>query len=118
MDVENLIPIIANYVGISPSTLVFYFGLLVMVAKVTGRLIPDSATGLAGAVREVAGYIAFDVSNRLQPGVSQVDVAKKVIGQMVEDKADEVIQQAAADPEALIPEVVGEVHATAKKIGL
>lgn len=105
-DLSFIIPIIANGVGVSPSSFLAYLGVIILVARLVSRLIPDDATGPLSIVRKVAAFISVDVSNRLTKGVSQTDVTKKLVGLAVEKKVEDVITDAASKAEALIPEVV------------
>lgn len=105
---ENLIPIVAAKLGMAPSALLFYIGLMLMVARLVSRLIPDDATGWQGVVHKIARFLAVDVSNRITSGVSQTDIARKVIGTQVSAAADAQIQDLAAEADSLIPEVIGD----------
>lgn len=105
---DQLIPIIAMWTGLAPSTMLFYLGLVVMGSKLVSRLIPDDASGWRHIVKQVTRVIAVDLSNRVAPGVTQLDIARQTIGKAVEGEAKEQISEMAADAEALIPDVVGD----------
>lgn len=105
---DNLIPLIAGQLGLTPSTLLFYAGLLIMVARLVSRLIPDDATGWRSVVHKIARFIAIDVSNRITSGVSQTDIARRMIGAPVSQAAGEQIEEMASEADSLIPEVVGD----------
>lgn len=97
--VENLIPPIAQMLGIEPATALLAVGIIVTVANITGRLIPDTATGVLGGIRRVAKVVGLFVPNRVAPQITVNDVAKAVLtrkaGQLageVETEAREVIR--------------------------
>jgi hypothetical protein len=91
-DLENLVPLAAKVVGVSPSTLLLALGLLHLAAKVTARLIPDDKTGILGSIRKAAGVIGVEPSSRITDGVSIKDVATAAIAAVPE------VAQKVADP--------------------
>lgn len=105
---EQLIPLAAAQLGLAPSTLVFSLMVLGVAARLLSRLIPDDATGWRSVVHKIARFIAVDVSNRITKGVSQTDIARKVVGTAVEAAASAQIEEMAGDAASLIPEVVGD----------
>lgn len=105
--IETIIPPVAQALGIEPATALLGLGILVTVANITGRLIPDDATGFLGGLRGVCKAIGLYVPNKITSKVSVNDIASAVVGTMVEDK----VQDLAADAEALIPEVVRDAIA-------
>lgn len=78
---ENLIGPIATWIGMQPTTLLFYIGILVMLANFVSKAIPDNATGIQGWIRSAAGFLGLAFSNRIAPGVSQVDLARQVFAE-------------------------------------
>jgi hypothetical protein len=79
MDPFTLIPMVADQLGIPPSSLVFYLFVLSGLANVTARLIPDDATGWKATVRKVASIVGVYVSSRVTSGVTVNDVAKAAL---------------------------------------
>lgn len=102
----DLIPDISRLLGMQESDLVLMIGLLVAVSNIISRLIPDDSTGWLGHVRKVTKYIGLHVQNRVTKGVKTSDVVKAVVGAPVEGQMEARIRELAAEPEALIPEVV------------
>lgn len=74
MDIANLAPDLARLLGIQPSTLVLLIFIVVQLANVGARLIPNDATGFWGGVRKVCALIGLYVSSRVTSGVSVNDV--------------------------------------------
>lgn len=102
----DLIPWLATHLGITPSSLVFYIGLVVMLSKLAARLIPDDSTGWLGIAHKIAKFIAVDVSNRITAGVSQVDLAKAALESTVRQEVEEVIPRVA---EQILPEPIEDL---------
>jgi hypothetical protein len=78
-DLSNFIPMIAEHVGLSPSTLVFLFFCINQGAKAAGRVIPNDATGWLATLRTICGFLGADPSSRVTSGVSVEDVAKQAL---------------------------------------
>lgn len=76
MDIANLVPEIAKWLGLAPSTLLLIIMVISTIANVLARRIPDTATGWLGAVRTVCKVIGAHVNSRIAPGVTLSDVAK------------------------------------------
>lgn len=76
----DIITLLSHMLGINTGALVGYLALLVTIANLLGRTIPDSATGWLGTVRKVAKVIGFYVGNRITPGVSANEIAAGVVG--------------------------------------
>jgi hypothetical protein len=98
--IENLIPPVAQLLGIEPATALLMAGLLVTTANVLGRVIPDTATGPLGVVRKVAKIIGLFVPNRIAPAVSVNDVAKAVVA----EKVTQLKREIPADAKAILRE--------------
>lgn len=73
MDVFDLIQ---EIFGISAEQLAIILVVISLVCRVTGKLIPDSATGILGLVRKVVKFVGLQVENRIEPGVTTEDVSK------------------------------------------
>lgn len=76
----DLITIISHALGIDTAAFVGYVAVVVTIANLIGRLIPDTATGWQGNVRKVAKVIGLYLGNRVAPGVSANDAAQATIG--------------------------------------
>lgn len=96
---EQLIPPIAQWLGIEPATLLLLLGMLVSAANITSRLIPDDTPGWLGIVRKVAKVIGLYVSPRITSGVSLADVAKASVGVPAKPAVVESMQDAGVLPE-------------------
>lgn len=115
MDIADIIPEIAQHLGIQPSSLVFWLGIVTFLANTTARYIPQDATGWQGTVRKIAAIIGVYVPSRVSAGVSVTDVAKAVVADRIEDVKKEVIEKASVAP-ALIPVVTDAIEAEAEKV--
>lgn len=107
MNPEDLIPPLAQWLGIDPASALFYVGVILAIARVLSRKIPDDKTGFLGLVRDIAALISIDVSNKLTAGITVNDVTKRVIGLDTYDEVKEKIIEKAS--EGLIPEVTDEL---------
>lgn len=105
---EQLIPNLAGWLHMQPSTLLLYVGVLMTLANFTGRMIPDTATGWRGVLRQVCKFVGIYAQNRVAPGVRMNDVVKDIIGQQAAGIAQETIRDLASESDSLIPEVVGD----------
>lgn len=95
MDPFNMIPDLAQTLGIPQGTLLFLIFALVIVS----RAIPDDATGFAAFVRQLTAIVAVEVSPRLTSGVTVKDVAKAALATPpITDKVE-----AATDVEVPVP---------------
>jgi hypothetical protein len=89
MDLEllqRMIPDIAKYLNVEPSTVLFYLGVVMVLANLAGRLIPDDQTGFLGRLRELCKVIGVYASNRVTSGVSVNEAAKVVVAAVAESK--------------------------------
>lgn len=102
--VELMIPNVAKYFGIEPSTALLLFGVVITICNLAGRLIPDDKIGWVGKLRDLLKAIGLYTPNRVTNGVSVNDVASAVVG-----VADKSVEELAKQTDALIPEVIGEV---------
>lgn len=76
---QLLIPDVAKFFNLDPATVIFYLTLVVLIANLVGRLIPDDVTGFMGTVRNVAKVLGAYTPNRITSGVSVNDVARAAI---------------------------------------
>ena len=73
---EEIVLLIAAWLGISPVTLIVMLPASVAVANVVTRVIPDDATGVLRLVRLATKFIGLYAANRVTSGVTVNDVAK------------------------------------------
>ena len=106
---ETLIPDFARFLGVHPSTVLFTIMVVSANAHVIAKLIPDDATGWKSYVRQVCKILGLVVSNRIKEGVSQVDISKQIIGEVLKPSTRNKIVGDAADAAALVPQVVDEI---------
>jgi hypothetical protein len=76
--VENIVDLLPALLGIPADRFYTFLIILVTVANLVGRAIPDSATGVLGGVRKVAKIVGLYVGNRISPTVSANDVARAI----------------------------------------
>lgn len=90
--IEQYIPHLAQWLGIEPATALLFVGIIVMVANLTGRLIPDDATGILGVVRKLCKIIGLYASNRIASGLTVNEVARTTVPiiEQVGDQLDKV----------------------------
>lgn len=77
--IEQYIPHLAQWLGVEPATALLFVGIIVMVANLTGRLIPDDKTGVLGAIRKLCKFIGFYASNRIASGLTVNEIAKTTV---------------------------------------
>lgn len=94
MEIANLAPDLARLLGIQPSTLVLLIFVIVQLANLGARLIPNDATGFWGGVRKVCAFVGLYVSSRVTGGVTVNDVT----GAALKTPAIERKVEAAAKP--------------------
>lgn len=82
---ENLIPDIAKHLGMAPSSVLFFLIAISFVGNLTGRLIPDDATGWKGVVRDASKILGGYVQNRVSKGVKTADVVKGIVESRVKN---------------------------------
>lgn len=113
---DQLIPDVAGYLHMQPSSVLFFLGVIITGANALGRLIPNDATGFRGYVRAVCRFIGIVVANRVTSGVTMNDVAMKIIGNSLPESVNTAITNAASAPGALIPDVNAVANAEADMI--
>lgn len=62
--IDQLLAIAAAHLGLSPAATVAALGILVGVANLVGKAIPDDATGVLGTVRKACKVIGLYVPNK------------------------------------------------------
>jgi hypothetical protein len=75
---EQLILLIPNLLGIDPGQFALWLVVIVTVANVVSKLIPESATGWLGVVRKIASIVGIALANRITPNVSSKDISKAI----------------------------------------
>lgn len=101
--IQDYIPDIARWLNVSPATVLLLVTLVVTVANVTGRLIPDDKGGVMGVLRVISKIIGLVVANRVVGKVTPNDAAKVVAAQaeswtkvdlpeVVQDVAESVLE--------------------------
>lgn len=91
--IESLIPNIAEWLNVEPSTVLLMAGIGIMVANLIGRLIPDTAEGWLGSLRDLAKVVGAYVPNRVAKGVTVNDVTR-----IVAEAAKPMADGSAAEP--------------------
>lgn len=76
---NDILDAITRALGIDPSYLAIYLTLIVAVANIVGKSIPESATGPLGIIRRVCKIIGLYVPNQITRTVSTATVAKAVV---------------------------------------
>lgn len=99
--IEHYIPNVAAMLGIEPATALFLVTVIVVIANLVSKFIPDDRTGALGMIRKVAKFIGIAASNRIMAGltvnevvratVPMVDQLDSVQNQM-ESKIDDVVE--------------------------
>lgn len=78
-DIANLAPDLAKLIGVQPSTLVLLLVILVKLANMAARGIPDDATGWLGTVRTICAIVGAHVPSKVTSGVTVNDVARAAL---------------------------------------
>src|SRR5690606_23433152 len=89
--IEQYIPNLAALLGIEPSTALLLVGLIIAIANLGGRLIPDDKTGFLGFVREACKLIGLYASNRISSGLTVNKIAETTAP--IVQELDERIEQ-------------------------
>jgi len=107
--ITSIAPIVASAATLASSpTLILALGLLHLGAKVVGRLIPDTRTGVLGGIRKAAKVLAAEPANRVsdhEPIFGTAPIGAPA-GEIIADLASNVTKIAAQAP-------VGETTAIA-----
>lgn len=104
--IEGLIPNLAAYLNIQPSTVMFIWIALTVICNLTSRVIPSDAVGWKGGLRDICKIVGIHAQDRVTRGVKTIDVTRAV----VESRLPSVIRAATADSEEM-PEVIEDVLA-------
>ena len=106
---QILMPLISQLIGVEPATLLLYITMVITIANLLGRAIPDDKTGVLGVVRDVCKVLGLYLSNRVSSGVTTNDVAKHTLGIELPEKKIDAINAAASEPQAMVPEIIETV---------
>lgn len=95
---DQIFDAISRLLGIDPAYLAIWLGVLVAVANLIGKAIPESATGWLAGVRRVCKVIGLYIPQRITPAISATTVAKAVVAEV----PDSVVKAASHNlPEAV-----------------
>lgn len=96
-DIEQYIPPLAQALGIEPATALLIVGLVMALANLAGRLIPDDKTGVLGVIRAACKIIGLYASNRIATGltVNQIASTTAPIVEQVSDQLEKVEERLA-----------------------
>lgn len=91
---EQLILLIPNLFGLDPESFFRWLVVLVTLANIISKVIPESATGALGVTRKIASIVGISLANRITPGVTSKDISKAVAAgipdQAVKEAADQL----------------------------
>ena len=65
--IDQFLALIAVHLGISKAATVAILGVIIAIANIIGKAIPDTATGFLGGVRKVCKVIGLYVHNKTAP---------------------------------------------------
>lgn len=77
--IEALIPNIAAFFNIEPATVLLLWIVGATMCNITSRMIPDSAGGWLGTVRNITRVIGLHVPNRVLPRVTVDELAADAV---------------------------------------
>lgn len=77
--IEHYIPNVAAFLGVDPATALFLVTVIVVLANLTSKFIPDDKTGILGAIRKVATFVGIAASNRISAGLTVNEVVKSTV---------------------------------------
>jgi hypothetical protein len=72
---EFLIPNVAAWLNVEPATVLLILAVVGTVCNLTSRIIPDTATGWLGQVRNIARVVGLHVPNRVLPRTTVDELA-------------------------------------------
>lgn len=77
--IEHYIPNVAAMLGIEPATALLLVTVIVVLANLTSKFIPDDKTGVLGLIRKAATFIGIAASNRIAAGLTVNEIAKSTV---------------------------------------
>ena len=99
-DPTTILPTIAGFLHVQPSTLLFWIVALNVGGRAVARRIPNDASGFWGFVRQSAAILGVEVQSRITAGVTVTDVAKQALG--TQPITDKVAAATGEDPTAIV----------------
>jgi hypothetical protein len=90
---DDLVNFLAGLLGVSPAVLPLILAVIVALANLAGKLIPDSATGPLGILRKVCKIVGLYITNRVTPNVSTGDVTRALAATLPDDVITEASRQ-------------------------
>lgn len=126
---DQIFNYLPNLLGLDPQAFTLYLVILVTVANVVAKLIPESTVGWLGVVRKICAFIGVNLANRITPNVTSKDISKALAAgisdEVVKDAADrlpEAVESgvgtnavATAIVESVVPPTIFEKAARTKK---
>lgn len=98
--IEHYIPNVAAMLGVEPATALLLVTVVVVIANLISKFIPDDKTGPLGMIRKVAKFVGIAASNRIMAGLTVNEVVRATVPMV--DQLDNVQNQM----ESKIEEVV------------
>lgn len=89
--IEHYIPNVAAMLGIEPATALLLVTVIVVIANLISKFIPDDKTGVLGAIRKVAKFVGIAASNRIMAGLTVNEVVRATVPMV--DQLDNVQEQ-------------------------
>ena len=77
--IEHYIPNVAAFLGVEPATALFLVTVIVVVANLVSKFIPDDKTGVLGLIRKIATFVGIAASNRISAGLTVNEVVKSTV---------------------------------------
>lgn len=90
---NDIVDYVAALLGVDPVLLPLILGVIVALANLAGKLIPDSATGPLGILRKVCKVVGLYITNRVTPSVSTGDVTRALAATLPDDVIVDASQQ-------------------------
>lgn len=90
---DQIFLFLPKLLGLDPQVFTLYLVILVAVANVLSKAIPESTIGWLGVVRKVAAFIGLALANRITPNVSSKDIAKAVAAGIPDQAVKEAANQ-------------------------
>lgn len=90
---DQILLLLPKLLGLDPATFAVYLVILVTVANIVSKVIPESTTGWLGYVRKVASILGIALANRITPNVSSKDIAKAISAGIPDQAVKEAASQ-------------------------
>lgn len=102
---EQIILLIPNLLGLDPEQFTLWVIVLVAVANVVSKRIPESSTGVFGVIRKIAAFVGLALANRITPNVTSKDISKAIAAGI----PDSAVKEAAASLDDAVATGFGSV---------